>query len=155
KTLDDALAQLPPDCPHDALLLARGAGLIDIGNTDAAHEVLDTALALSTARGDPIARARCHAELAMACRDDSRIEEARERLARAIALFRHAGDRYGEMLHLGDLGMLGFAQGDDYDQAILHVTASLKLARELAVLLEVGSSLNNLGTIHRELENHE
>ena len=112
-----------------AILLRSATRLDVLGRRDAERAVLEEALALADADGDPSLRARARTALGGHFARVSRHAEAEALLVEARELARGAGDRRAGRAATANLGFVCYL-GGRFDEARSHYAQSLATARE-------------------------
>ncbi|MFK4222295.1 BTAD domain-containing putative transcriptional regulator [Streptomyces sp. NPDC019890] len=104
--------------------------------------------------GDPRAQAHVHQGLARAATDLGRVEEARNRMERAVELFTAAGDVTACAESNRALSRAAELQGD-LEAALAHAQQSLALHRAAGHSARTAAALNAVGWCHTLLGQHQ
>lgn len=112
-------------------------------------------IALRAARrlGDPLAQARASRALGYACAQTGLEQEAEERLASALALFRQGGDAIGQARTHQDLSAVLDKQ-DRFGEALRHDQLALDIYTEAGHRAGQASALNAIGWLRARLGDH-
>jgi tetratricopeptide (TPR) repeat protein len=132
---------------HRARLYHHGARL------DEAEAEYHKAIALAQEAGDRGTHANAASNLAELQRHRGK-PDARERMTTALRLAREVGDRYLEMMTLGNYGLLLKWEGQ-LDDARRTLELAYAMALELGDRLTSGFTLSNLANLHHSLGNVE
>ncbi|MFI2345521.1 BTAD domain-containing putative transcriptional regulator [Streptomyces sp. NPDC019443] len=129
----------------------------DLGRKGLWHDLEAThhiAMEAAERIGDPCARAHVHQGLARAATDLGRVEEARNRMERAVELFTAAGDvtAYADSHRL--LSWVADRQGD-LEAALSHAQQALALQRAAGHSTRTAAALNAVGWCHTRLGQHQ
>jgi predicted ATPase len=144
-------AELPQlSSSADSLLLSahldRARAMWLRGQTDVAVNLLQTIVALTSARGDRRREGSAHHLLGAILRDTGRASEALPNYERALLLHREVGNRLAEARVLNNLGNV-YLDGARYDEANAHYRAALEVHRAISDIGDRYPTLNNLGII--------
>ncbi|WP_257153665.1 AfsR/SARP family transcriptional regulator [Streptomyces lunaelactis] len=104
--------------------------------------------------GDPRAQAHVHQGLARAATDLGRVEEARNRMERAVELFTAAGDVTACAESIRVLSRAAERQGD-LEAALSHAQQALALHRAAGHSARTAAALNAVGWCHTLLGQHQ
>ncbi|MGW7383085.1 BTAD domain-containing putative transcriptional regulator [Streptomyces sp. NPDC054794] len=121
------------------------------------HDLEDTQhIAMEAARrlGDSCAQAHVHRSLARAAANLGRIEEARNRMERAVELFTAAGDVTDCAESHRRLSWVAERQGD-LQTALSHAQRSLAIQRAAGHSARIAAALNAVGWCHTLLGQHQ
>ncbi len=110
----------------------------------------EQAFALCARLDDPETEARLwigEGRSAVRLREYERAEKA---LRRALLLYQSLGDRCGEGVAFGNLGVLRDVRGN-FEEAATYYEKSIALHREVGVLRKVASGVSNLGMLYNDM----
>lgn len=129
----------------------------DLGRKGLWHDLEAThhiAMEAAERIGDPCAQAQVHQGLARAATELGRVEEARNRMERAVELFTAAGDvtAYADSHRL--LSWVADRQGD-LEAALSHAQQALALQRAAGHSARTAAALNAVGWCHTRLGQHQ
>ena len=128
-------------------LLLRAARALSLqGRRDGEREILDEALALAVARGEPGPEGRVRAELGWHLERMSRSGEAIEELERAQALALEAGDEATASLARGNLG-IALLEDSRFEESRPHLEARLAWLEAHGPPAEVPPATANLALL--------
>jgi DNA-binding SARP family transcriptional activator/Tfp pilus assembly protein PilF len=118
------------------------------------HTVWQAALAAAGHLGDPSAEAMAYRRFGVACQRLGYDAEARENLRQALTRYEQTGNALGQAhTHLA-LSLIWTHQGD-HEQALIHASHTLRLARSLDDPAWQADALNAVGWCQAQLGRHE
>jgi predicted ATPase len=132
-----------------ALRLGLGALLRMTGESDAARDSLEAAIATSTTLGDLRHLGRATAELGIVLHEAGDLDEAERLHERALEIARECGDRRGVGRALQSLAIVHQERGR-HDDAQIHYEQALSILDDAGDVRSVGVVLTNLAELHRE-----
>jgi len=136
------------------LLLAQGDRLDLLGRSEDERLVLEEALRLADASGDPKARARTRLGLARLSRNLALYDEARTFADEALSIAAAAADQDAEATSVGLLGDLAFERGGHEEARSLY-EREVELRRATGDRLGEASASGRLGGVFRRLGRYD